>query len=152
MIAVVVTAVLLLLSSWSSGEVYGAMEPNENTRLSGIVGNANLFGLLMLWGVMGLMFFWNVLKNTMARFFLMAGILPFIIAIIYSGSRKVFIVLNIFFVLWLLFTPTPFCSAAIGRVPLISNYSVLVVLSDRLRVPQHIHGTSVSTRDGQPGH
>ncbi len=133
---------ILLISTMLTGEFTQAMDPNDHERLSGVVNNSNNLGFRMLWSVMALMFFWNVYKARWIRGLILGATVPFILAIIYSGSRKTFIVLILFFLLWLVLTQRRLATKRLGTflIFLLIPF-VLYFLSDYM-----FHNTYMGTR------
>ena len=102
-LALIWIAILLILIMLFSQKVLLELEYNESYRLSSVGLNPNGVGFMFLSGVMGLAFFWFKYKSILIRYLFIVIMAIFSIGIIYTASRKSFLVLLLFISLWLYF-------------------------------------------------
>jgi O-antigen ligase len=102
-VPLIVCAVIIVGYGFISGDFAVAAGAESTSRASSIVSNPNEMGVYALLGVAGLLYYWKRAKRTILRVGIwgLIGMLTF--GIVYSGSRKAFLVLIAFILLWLWF-------------------------------------------------
>ncbi len=104
--AFLVATAVICGQAYVTGDFAMASEGRDmGARVAGLVKNANVFGLVMLMGIGCLAYFWmRVDRRRWMRYvlFLPMGA-TFGVAIIASGSRKIFLATLLFFLLWVFF-------------------------------------------------
>lgn len=105
MLSIILGGCIVMLSAVYSGEYQEARvsQMAGDVRLEGQTDNANEFAYTMLFIVFGVFYFWGI-KNSWQKYIVLPAfaVLP-VIGIVYSGSRKGFLGLLAFFLLWWLF-------------------------------------------------
>jgi len=103
MIAIIIGGIIVALSSYLYGEFQLATQIEARTRATGLAGNANSFAYYLLFAVFAVFFFWEIKSSLWWRVILSALLAIYVSGIIYSGSRKGFLTLVVFTILWFLF-------------------------------------------------
>jgi O-antigen ligase len=124
MLAIIIGGVILLLSSFYTGEFFEAGEFRPGARVEGLAGNANGFAYHMMFIVYGVFYFWKKKTSVIWRIVLSSIVGLSVIGIVYSGSRTGLIGFIVFLLLWWILC---------GRKRLsehpIKIYAVLMVIS-----------------------
>ncbi len=102
--ALISVAIILLSNTIITGEIYSGYGAGSMDQLEGLVKNANVFGYYMFLGLVGVMFFLKrVPKFGKWKVILIAFAGSFMIAILFSGSRKSFLIAIFFILCWVFF-------------------------------------------------
>lgn len=104
MIAIALGGVLVLISSLTTEELSHAASMDAHVRAVGLTNNANSFAYHLVFVVIAACYFWQDKLSLLRRSLLIATIGMAILGTIYSGSRKAFLGLMVFFVLLFLFS------------------------------------------------
>jgi O-antigen ligase len=100
MLAIIIANIIVLLSSFYTGELLVAGEAEEKTRTAGLVGNANGFAYNLLFAIYAVFYFWNSKSSLRWRILLIFILAISAIGIVYSGSRTGIIGLVVFMLSW----------------------------------------------------
>jgi O-antigen ligase len=158
MLSIIIANIIMLLSSFYTGEFLVASEAEERVRVAGIVGNANGFAYSLLFFVYGVFYYWKSKSSMRWRIFLTFSLVTALIGIIYSGSRTGIIGFAIFVLLWWYFCykktlpKNPVRIYVILVILLVGiSYSVNYVLSStylgkRIQYIEHFEDASSQTR------
>ncbi|MGQ9608982.1 MAG: O-antigen ligase family protein [bacterium] len=100
MFSIIIGNIIVLLTSFYTGEFLVAAEAEKKIRVEGLVGNANGFAYNMMFMVYAVFYFWKSKSSVHWRIFLIFLLALSAIGIIYSGSRTGIIGFTIFILLW----------------------------------------------------
>ena len=103
MSAIIIGGVIVLLSSFYTGEFLEAGATDTRTRAAGLVENANGFAYHLTFVVYAVFYFWNRKSSTVWRIILLSILALSVLGIVYSGSRMGIIGLLAFLSLWWFF-------------------------------------------------
>jgi len=124
MSAIIIGGLIVLFSSFYTGEFLQAGESDTQTRAAGIVGNANGFAYALMFVVYAVFYFWNRKSSTVWRIILLSILALSAFGIVYSGSRMGIIGFIAFLSLWWIFC----ARKKLPKHP-IKTYAVLVAIS-----------------------
>jgi len=99
-LAFIASAMGAIVQAVFTGEAFRVADPSQATQLSGILRNANGFGYLMLLAVFGTIFLWHRARSNWERSLLGALLFFAGIGIVLSASRKAFVTLLFFLLVW----------------------------------------------------
>ena len=103
MSAIIIGGLIVLFSSFYTGEFLQAGESNTQTRASGLIGNANGFAYSLMFVVYAVFYFWNRKSSAVWRITLLSILALSAFGIVYSGSRMGIVGFIAFLALWWLF-------------------------------------------------
>lgn len=127
MLAVAIGGIIVAISGYYSGEYQLASEIESRTRATGLTGNANNFAYHLLFVIFVLFYFWQFKCSLGRHTILLAVITICFIGIIYSGSRKGFVCVLTFLLLWFLY-----CHGKKAFEKPIITFVILLILSGAL--------------------
>lgn len=100
LLGIILGSLAVLVDSFiGSGNILASL---SNTGVTGVTGNPNSFGFLMLLGIISTVFFWEYRDNRY-RWVLLVLMFLFTLGILLSASRKNFLTLGIFVFLWIFY-------------------------------------------------
>lgn len=103
MLAIIVGGLIVLLSSFYTGEFSEAGESGTRTRAAGITGNANGFAYTLMFTVYAVFYFWDRKHEIVWRITLACILALSALGIVFSGSRTGMIGFLAFLLFWWVF-------------------------------------------------
>jgi len=103
MLGIAIGGIIVAISSYYTGEFALASGIEAKTRAAGLTRNANSFAYHLLFVIIAVFYFWQNKTSLLIRVFLSALFTISFLGIIYSGSRKGFMGVLAFLILWFLF-------------------------------------------------
>jgi len=100
--ALLTGGVMIFIFSLVTGQIREGLNPEMEVRAKGFVHNPNHYSDIMIFGIMSLAYFWGQRSSKRSRAVIGVIIAIFALGIIVSGSRRAFLGLMVFFILWLL--------------------------------------------------
>lgn len=102
-IPLIVGGVAIVGYSLISGEYRAAVDPLTGERIASILTNPNDLGFYAFLSIVGILYFWRRTEKMIIRICLLSLVGVLALGIVYSGSRKAFLGLMAFGLLWLWF-------------------------------------------------
>jgi O-antigen ligase len=99
--SILFTGMYMVTYSFLSGDYQSAADAEAQVRASSIVSNANSFASYLLYGTMGLFYFFGTIKTRFMKPIILIIPPVFALGLVISGSRKSFIALFFFLLAWM---------------------------------------------------
>ena len=141
-VSIIITSVVIVLYSIFSGDLSNILAQNTTARAVGFLTNPNELGLYGFLGITSIFWFWKHPFVKIPKIFILLIIFLLTIGIIASGSRKSFVALIFFLILWVIFC----FSASIKNNFLIFIMAISILLSSIYFVDYIYDNTSLGER------
>lgn len=83
-----------------ASEISDAVKATAASRVASLTNNANYFGMLCFWGLAAVMSFWGQARSRTVRWFLLGCAASLVAGIVFSASRKAFLLVFVFALAW----------------------------------------------------